>query len=272
MKTTTGIYRLSLQSKMVLTFTSVIALAGFVWPFFYVGNLHWIFVVAIAASAFLLVSEVGIGSIDAKSIALLGVMSAFITLLRPLGAGAAGLEPIWFALIIAARVFGPSWGFLLGITSMTTSALLTGGVGPWLPYQIFAAGWIGLGIGLIPRNIRGRSELALLSLYGVVAAAFFGIAMDLQFWPWTLGVDTQLSYQAGAPMAENLDRFFSYHFLSAMAWDVPRAIFTSSLILITGKPILHTLRRAHTRAAFCTPIEFVESQASERAKEEKAAQ
>ena len=96
--------------------------------------------------------------------------------------------------------------------------------------------------------------------------------MDLQFWPWTLGVDTQLSYQAGAPMAENLDRFFSYHFLSAMAWDVPRAIFTSSLILITGKPILHTLRRAHTRAAFCTPIEFVQSQASERAKEEKAAQ
>ena len=41
---------------MVLTFTSVIALAGFVWPFFYVGNLHWIFVVAIAASAFLLIS------------------------------------------------------------------------------------------------------------------------------------------------------------------------------------------------------------------------
>ena len=126
----------------------------FVWPFFYVGNLHWIFVVAIAASAFLLISEVGIGSIDAKSIALLGVMSAFITLLRPLGAGAAGLEPIWFALIIAARVFGPSWGFLLGITSMTTSALLTGGVGPWLPYQVFAAGWIGLLAGALPHQGR----------------------------------------------------------------------------------------------------------------------
>ena len=61
MKTTTGIYRLSLQSKVVLAFTSVIALAGFVWPFFYVGNLHWIFVVAIAASAFLLISEVEFG-------------------------------------------------------------------------------------------------------------------------------------------------------------------------------------------------------------------
>ena len=57
-----------------------------------------------------------------------------------------------------------------------------------------------------------------------------------------------------------------------MAWDVPRAIFTASLIAITGKPILHTLRRAHTRAAFFTPIEFVKARSSEREKAEKAAQ
>jgi len=41
-----------------------------------------------------------------------------------------------------------------------------------------------------------------------------------------------------------------------MAWDIPRAIFTATLIVIVGKPILHTLRRAHTRAAFLAPIEF----------------
>ncbi|CAB4791767.1 unannotated protein [freshwater metagenome] len=43
-----------------------------------------------------------------------------------------------------------------------------------------------------------------------------------------------------------------------MAWDIPRAVFTASLITIAGKPILQTLRRAHTRAAFLTPIEFIE--------------
>ena len=43
-----------------------------------------------------------------------------------------------------------------------------------------------------------------------------------------------------------------------MAWDIPRAVFTASLIAIAGKPILQTLRRAHTRAAFLTPIEFIE--------------
>ena len=261
MKRTQGIYRLSHQSKIVLAFTSVIALAGFIWPFFYVGNLHWIFVVAIAASAFLLVSEVGIGSIDAKSIALLGVMSAFITLLRPLGAGAAGLEPIWFALIIAARVFGPSWGFLLGITSMTTSALITGGVGPWLAYQVFAAGWIGLLAGAFPqkfagRLIRGLPEKVLLVCVGIFASFAFGLLMDLQFWPWVLGSSTQLSYIPGGTISENISRFITFHFASSMAWDIPRAILTSVLILLTATPFLSALRRTYFKAAFLTPIEF----------------
>jgi len=260
-KTTPGIFRLSAQSKVVLAFTSVIALAGFVWPFFYVGNLHWIFVAAIAASALLLVSEVGIGSIDAKSIALLGVMSAFITLLRPLGAGAAGLEPIWFALIIAARVFGPSWGFLLGITSMTTSALLTGGVGPWLAYQVFAAGWIGLLAGSLPQKfagklIRGATEKVLLVVTGIFASFAFGILMDLQFWPWVMGSNTQLSYVPGGAISENLSRFITFHFASSMAWDIPRAILTSVLIVMTATPFLRALRRTYFRAAFLTPIEF----------------
>lgn len=264
MKKTTDVYRLSLQSKFVLTLTSVVAFAGFVWPFFYVGNLHWIFVIAIAASALLLVSEIGIGSIDAKSIALLGVMSAFITLLRPLGAGAAGLEPIWFALIIAARVFGPSWGFLLGITSMTTSALLTGGVGPWLAYQIFAAGWIGLLAGALPqkfagRLIRGAAEKVLLIVFGIVASFAFGILMDLQFWPWVLGSNTQLSYIPGGALSENLSRFITFHFASSMAWDIPRAILTSILIVLTATPFLRALRRTYFKAAFLTPIEFKES-------------
>ena len=264
MKKTADVYRLSLQSKLVLTFTSVVALAGFVWPFFYVGNLHWIFVLAIAASALLLVSEIGIGSIDAKSIALLGVMSAFITLLRPLGAGAAGLEPIWFALIIAARVFGPSWGFLLGITSMTTSALLTGGVGPWLSYQIFAAGWIGLLAGALPqkfagRLIRGAAEKVLLIVFGIVASFAFGILMDLQFWPWVLGSNTQLSYIPGGALSENLSRFITFHFASSMAWDIPRAILTSILIVLTATPFLRALRRTYFQAAFLTPIEFKDS-------------
>ena len=273
---TDGVIRFSAKNSLVLSIASLLSIAGFIWPFFYAGQdlprTQLFFWIAILAAFVLVILEISSARLDAKSVALLGVLAALISALRPLGAGAVGIEPMWFVLILAARVFGPSFGFLLGTLSMVLSAFLTGGLGPWVAYQAFAAGWIGLGIGLIPRKVRGRSELALLALYGVVAAAFFGIAMDLQFWPWTLGADTQLSYQAGAPISENMDRFLSYHFLSAMAWDLPRAIFTASLIAITGKPILHSLRRAHTRAAFFTPIEFVNAQASEREKEERAAQ
>ncbi len=255
-----------------LVASSAISAVGFLWPFFVTSaqaRPQWIFAIALPCALLLLFASVSNDKLDTKSIALLAVLAAIIAALRPMGTGAVGIEPMWFVLILAARVFGPSFGFLLGSIAMVLSAFLTGGLGPWVAYQAFAAGWIGLGIGLLPRQIRGVKEIALLAIYGVIAAAFFGIAMDLQFWPWAVGVDTQLSYRAGAPISENLSRFLDYHFLSAMAWDLPRALFTSTLIVITGKPILHTLRRAHTRAAFLTPIEFVENRATEHEKEER---
>lgn len=255
--------------------TSATSALGFVWPFLISSpqaRPQWIFALAVPTALLLLFSSVSNNRLDTKSIALLAVLAAVIAALRPMGTGAVGIEPMWFVLILSARVFGPSFGFLLGTLSMVLSALLTGGLGPWVAYQAFAAGWIGLGIGLIPRRIKGRTEIVALALYAIFAAAFFGLVMDLQFWPWTLGADTQLSYQAGAPVLENLQRFLSYHFLSAMAWDIPRAIFSATLIAVTGKPILHTLRRAHTRAAFMTPIEFIGARVNEREKEEKVEQ
>jgi energy-coupling factor transport system substrate-specific component len=258
---TSGVFRFSGSASIALFMTSCVSAVGFLWPFLIDSprsHPQWIFALALPFALMTLFASVSNNKLDSKSIALLAVLSALIAALRPLGTGAVGIEPMWFILILAARVFGPSFGFLLGALSMVLSAFITGGLGPWLAYQAFAAGWIGLGIALIPKRLSGKKEIIALIIYGICSAEFFGIAMDLQFWPWALGTDTQLSYLAGAPVLENLSRFMSYHFLSAMAWDIPRAIFTASLIVISGKPILHTLRRAHTRAAFYTPIEFVQ--------------
>lgn len=258
---TPDIFRFRGASFLALLATSFISALGFLWPFFVsrtTSHPQWIFLVATPFALLLLIINASSKTLDTKSIALLAVLAALIAAVRPIGTGAVGIEPMWFILILAARVFGPSFGFLLGVISMFLSAILTGGIGPWLSYQSFAAGWIGLGVALIPRKIRGNAEIVLLAMYGILAAEFFGILMDLQFWPWTLGVDTQLSYIAGAPMLQNVGRFFSFHFLSSMAWDIPRAIFTCVLISLTGKPVLHALRRAHTRAAFLSPIEFIE--------------
>ena len=265
---TKNILTFSKVHLVVLFLTSAVGLLGFLWPFLIstqVAHPQWIFLCATPLALAVFLISVSNGSLDAKSVALLALLSALVAALRPLGTGAVGLEPMWFLLILSARVFGPAFGFLLGAISMLLSALITGGTGPWLAYQCFAAAWIGLGVGLIPRRVRGKKEITLLILYGIIAAEFFGIAMDLQFWPWYLGVDSQLSFTAGAPILENLNDFLSYHFLSAMAWDIPRAIFTSVLIILMGAPVLGALRRAHTRAAFLSPIEFRNLTTSERA-------
>ena len=260
---TNDVVRFSPIGTAVLTLASLISAAGFLWPFFYNGQslprTQLFFWAALTVAFFLVIIQISNSALDAKSVALLGVLSALIAALRPLGAGAVGIEPMWFILILSARVFGPSFGFILGLTSMFVSALLTGGVGPWLGYQVFAAAWIGMAAGMLPgKKLRGRRELLLLILFGIIASELFGILMDLQFWPWALGADTQLSYIANGAISENLSRFITFHFATAMAWDIPRAVFTTILLVFSGKAVLSALRRTKTRAAFLEPIEFNE--------------
>jgi len=265
MMLTKGVVKFSSRNTLVLAIASLFSIAGFIWPFFYSGQdlprTQLFFWIAILAATVLVIFEVSSSGLDAKSVALLGVLAALISALRPLGAGAVGIEPMWFVLILSARVFGASFGFLLGIISMFASALLTGGLGPWLGYQMFAAAWIGMAAGLLPKRVSGKSEIAMLLAFGALAAGVFGILMDLQFWPWALGSNTQLSYLPGGTIPENLSRFITFHFASAMAWDIPRAVFTCVLIAFTGPSVLSALRRTYTRAAFSTPVVF-----SERAK------
>jgi len=272
MNATPNIYTFRKRSIVALFLATLLSAVGFLWPFFlnaeatYRGTLNEVFFyLAVPVALAILILELSNKGLDSKSVALLGVLAAITAALRPLGAGAIGIEPMWFILILSARVFGPAFGFILGIVSLFVSAIFTGGFGPWLAYQMFAAGWIGLGAGLLPNKllgkaIRGWVEILLVVVYGIFAALLFGLLMDLQFWPWALGTDTQLSYVAGASVSENAERFIVFHFASAMAWDIPRAIFTSLLLLFTAPSVLSALRRAQRKAAFLSPIEFRESQ------------
>ena len=256
---TADIYRFTGIRLVALFATSLISLTGFLWPFFSSENhSSLIFWLATPLAFLLLLSLIGEAKLDAKTLALLAVLSALIAALRPLGAGAAGIEPMWFLLILASYVFGPSFGFLLGVQSMLLSAFLTGGFGPWLPYQVFAAGWIGLIAGLTSKfeYKSKRIEIPILVLVGIVSSEFFGLLMDLQFWPWALGPKTQLSYIPGAEISENLSRFISYHVASSMAWNVPRAIFTATLIAIVGSGVLSALKRGARKASFVSEINF----------------
>src|SRR4029079_12876739 len=176
-------------------------------PFLFLALLPIVIAVVLA--------ELSDGGLDTRVLAVLGVLSAVIAILRGLSAGAGGVELIFFLLVLAGRVFGPGFGFVLGVTSLFASALLTAGVGPWMAYQMLCAAWVGMGAGLLPRRFTGRAEIALLAGYAIIASYAFGLLMNLSSWPFLLGVEVagyegSLSFVAGAPVLDNLHRFLVY--------------------------------------------------------------
>lgn len=197
----------------------------------------------------IVLSEVAGGRMDAKVLAMLGVLAAVGTILRPLSAGTAGFELIFFLMILAGRVYGAGFGFALGAITLFTSALITSGVGPWLPYQMLAAGFVGLFAGLLPRA-GGTAELVLLCGYGMVSAFAYGWVMDFSFWPFGIGNDTQLSFDPAVGPLENLHRFVLYNIATSMGWNLGRALTNAVVIALLGVPLLRLLRRSARRASF----------------------
>jgi energy-coupling factor transport system substrate-specific component len=203
-----------------------------------------------AVGALTLESRGGSGvGIDAKGIALLGVLTAVIMALRPLGAGTLGLEPIWVVLILAGRALGPGFGVCLGALSLFASALITGGVGPWLPFQMVAAAWVGLGAGLLPR-VTGRAEIALLAAYGAIASLAYGLLLNLWLWPFLTGLPEAIAFVPGAGPAVNLSHWLAFSLATSPVFDIPRAVLTVVLTVLLGRPVLNALHRASRRAAF----------------------
>ncbi len=252
---------LRLRSALVLGLASLIGLMMIGWPLLLEADPTervdppFLFIALLPVILAVVLAEISEGGMDARVLAILGVLSAVNAVLRGVSAGTAGLELVFFLLILGGRVFGPGFGFVLGCTSLFASALMTAGVGPWLPFQMLVAGWVGMFAGLLPRRVSGRSEIAMLVVYGVVAAYAYGLLMNLWGWPFILGVQvpgqdsTDLSYAPGAPLVENLHRFVVYTLLTSTGgWDTGRAITNALAIALLGPAVLTTLRRAARRA------------------------
>ncbi len=252
--------RIGMRTAVLLGLASITGLIMFCWPLFvrvpassvgHISDAPLLFVLILPFLVAIVLASFAEGGMDSKALAMLGVLSAINAALRPLGAGIAGIELIFFLLVLAGRVFGPGFGFVLGCTSLFASGLLTAGVGPWLPFQMLAAAWIGLGAGLLPRRVTGRTEIAMLVAYGVAAAYLFGFLMNLWFWPYSIGSGTDLSFVPGAPLLENLHRFVVFTVTtSTLGWDTGRAVTNAIAIVVLGPAVLATLRRAARRASF----------------------
>ena len=157
-------------------------------------------------------------------------------------AATAGFEPVFFLLFPAGYVLGRRFGFLLGALTLFASALVTGGVGPWLPFQMLAAGWMGYGAGMLPQ-LAGRCGRVLLPLYAGLACLVYGALLNLWFWPFGTGTSTTLSFEPGAAEWHNVAAFCSFDLTTSLGFDIPRAALNAVLILIAGRPVMAALRR-----------------------------
>lgn len=247
-----------MRHGLLLALVAALGLLAFTWPLFVVpqasvnqaSQAPLLFAVVLPLVLAMVAAELSSHGISPRALAMLGVLSALGVIARPLGAGLAGIELSFILIIMGGRAFGAGFGFLLGNTTLLTSALVTGGIGPWLPYQMLAAGYVGLGAGLLPKTHRRRWEIVTLAGYGTLAAFIFGWLMDLAFWPYAVGTGTDASYVPGAPLLENLHRFVVFNVLTSMGWNIGRALTTCLGLILLGSPILRVLRRTTRRARF----------------------
>jgi energy-coupling factor transport system substrate-specific component len=249
---------------VVIVMASFIGFVAFFWPFVVAPGRFGdsamaplMFGALLVLVLAVIVAEIADGGIDAKAIAMLGVLSAIGAALRPLGAGTAGVETVFFTIVIAGRVFGAGFGFTLGCTTLFASALITGGVGPWMPYQMFGCAWVGLLAGLLP-PASGRREVLMLAAYGAVSAYVFGFLLNLSFWPFYLDPSSTIAYLPGASLAVNAHRYLIFDATTSLGWDTGRAVTTFAIILLVGPAMLATFRRAARRAAFEAPVTFAD--------------
>jgi len=256
-----------LLNGAILFMVSVIGIAAFIYPFVqpradstgmhgaaaHAQDALLLFVITIilclgAVLGNLLSSGSGL---NAKMVAALGVLTAVNAVLRavpgPLGFTAMSALPI-----LAGYCYGATFGYLLGALSLAVSALIGAGVGPWLPYQMFTIGWVGLTSAWLPDvRRRPRLEVALLALWGIVWGMAFGFVMNLWFWPFVFDpAQAGMYWEPGLGALETFKRYLVFYGLTSSWWDAGRAIGNGLMIALFGLPVLRLLRRFGRRFTF----------------------
>ena len=186
---------------------------------------------------------------------LLAILAALVaidaTLRLVIVIGLLGFSPIFFLLIAGGFVMGPSFGFAGGALTLLLSTVLTAGLGPWLPYQMLAAGWVGMGAGYVGR-ITGRrpspKTIVVLSLYGCAAGFAYGVLLDLWEWPLLVAAgSSSLSWAPGIGLAPLLRRFGAFYLTTSLVYDSFRALGNLLLIVALGPAVISALQRFRRR-------------------------
>jgi energy-coupling factor transport system substrate-specific component len=240
----------------LLITANAIGVLAFFWPFVlpsvagrvaanHEGDGPWILAGLGAILLALLFLELGRGGLGPKTVALLGVLGAAMVALRVPGF-VAGFSALFIVVLVAGNALGPGFGFLLGCVGMFASGLFIGGLGPWLPFEMVAVGWVGGGAGLLPHGRSWTTRLGVLAAYGVLSGYLYGAVMELWFWPFVTG-GSALAWDPTAGAITNLHHYLSFYLVDGFAWDTFRAVGNAVLVIAIGRPVLAALDRAARR-------------------------
>ena len=256
-------------SFAILVLASLIGLAAFLYPFFLPavagGASHGSEMMAHAADAPLLTvllvllclgaAFAGLNNrqMTSKMTAMLGILTALNAVLRALP-GPGGFSALFLLPILVGYAYGSTFGFLLGALSLLVSALIGGGIGPWLPYQMFATAWVGLLSGWLPERVlkRGRRlEPLVLAIWGAGLGFVFGAIMNLWFWPFLSGGTAgTATWQPGLSLWPAVRNYLVFYVTTSLWWDLGRAAGNGILLLALARPMLRVLRRFRSRFRF----------------------
>jgi energy-coupling factor transport system substrate-specific component len=239
----------------------VVSLGGivlFAWPFLGSGlpasTPAWTLTLGCVVGLFLI--EAGMRQLDSRGVALLAAIAAIDTALRlAVIEGIGGFSPIYFLVLCAGYVFGASFGFLAGALSILVSAIAGGGMGPWVPYQVFAVGWVGVAAGLAGQWSRGSRvpdwrDVLVLAAVGAVMGWVVGALLDITDWIPVYRGNPTLGWLPGMDAATSLIHFGRFYLLTSLAYDTFRAVGNVLMVLALGAAVIAALARLRVRLTF----------------------
>lgn len=258
------------RATLVYVLVVVVGAAAFLYPFWlpstalqgqsHAGDAPLLAAVVGALAVAAVTLETRRNTMTGATVAVLGMLSALAGLMKLLDLPGGG-SGIFFLIVLAGAAFGPRFGLLLGLSSFVVSAVLSSGVGPWLPFQMLALSWMGAGAGFVGRGTRRLppwAEVGVLAVYGWVWGFVYGAILNLWFWPFQRAADhteAALTWSPGMSPGETLHHYWSFYVATSFGWDAAGALANALIILAVGRPLMRTMRRYANRLE---PVAFIE--------------
>jgi len=236
----------------------LLALAGlltFLYPFWApadspIPETRLVLLAVSGAAGLLLIGLVGEAQagLSAHTVAMLGTLVGLNTILRVIETIVpmpGGFSPVFLLIVLVGHTFGARLGFLMGALTMLVSGPLTaGGLGPWTPYQMLAAGYVGMGAAWIPS---GRGRVLLLTVYATLWGWLYGGLTNLYFWPYAV-LAPDLAWSPGLTPLGVLERYARFYLVTSLVWDTMAALGNLLLVGFLSPPLIKALERFRLRA------------------------